>query len=141
MANAKVTGNCLCGAVQYQIAGSLKQVVGCHCTMCRKQTGHYLAFTAAWKEHVTIANDDALKWCQSSDDSRRGFCSECGSILFFETEDDDKISIAAGSLNGNTDLNLVAHIFVADKGDYYTIDDSCPQYPAGGDNVPMPAKA
>ena len=51
---------------------------------------------------------------------------------------DDKISIAAGSLDGATGLATAAHIFVADKGDYYGLDDDAPQYPQGGDSVPMP---
>ena len=46
----RVTGSCLCGAVRYQVDGPLKQMIGCHCTMCRKQTVHFLAFTAAWNE-------------------------------------------------------------------------------------------
>lgn len=135
------SGSCLCGTVQYHVNGPLKQVIGCHCTMCRKQTSHFLAFTAAWNDHLVIANERALKWYQSSEHSRRGFCSECGSILFFATEGDDKISIAAGSVNGDTGIELVAHIFVADKGDYYSLEGSCSQFPAGGDNVPMPPKS
>ena len=58
--------------------------------------------------------------------------------MFFETLGGDKISIAAGTLDGETGLKTAAHIFVADKGDYYTLDDGAPRYPQGGDTVPMP---
>ena len=134
------TGSCVCGAVQYQITGPLKQIIACHCRTCRKQNSHVLAFTAAWSDDLKLVQERGLKWYHSSETGRRGFCSECGSTLFFATEGDNKISIAAGTLDETSDLNLVAHIFVASKGDYYSIDDDGPQYDCGGDNVPMPPK-
>lgn len=37
-------GSCLCGAVEFEVAGELeRQPEACHCSMCRKQSGHYLA--------------------------------------------------------------------------------------------------
>lgn len=138
--NIPRTGSCLCGAVRYEISGGLKQVVGCHCTMCRKQTGHYPAFTAAWNDEFQLTAEDGLKWYRSSEDSRRGFCKECGSVLFFVTNGSDKISITAGTLDGETGLETAAHIFVADKGDYYALDDGASLHEQGGDRVPMPPK-
>ena len=40
------TGGCLCGAVRYQVRGPLRSVVMCHCSQCRRQTGHVMAATA-----------------------------------------------------------------------------------------------
>ena len=135
------TGGCLCGAVRYAVSGPLKQVVGCHCTMCRRQTGHYLAFTAAWLEDFSLSEQGGLKWHYSSARSRRGFCGTCGSVLFFATDGDKKISITAGSLDGATGLETAAHIYVADKGDYYALDETIPRHDAAGDRVPMPPRA
>ena len=58
---------------------------------------------------------------------RRGFCSRCGSWLFWEPLLRDWTSVALGSLDGPTGLALERHIFVAHKGDYYTIGDGLPQ--------------
>ena len=137
---ATKTGGCLCGAVRYEISGPLKQVVGCHCSMCRRQTGHYLAFTAAWLEDFSLTEQGGLKWYYSSARSRRGFCGTCGSVLFFATDGDTKISITAGTLDGASGLKTAAHIYVADKGDYYELDEQIAQHAQGGDQVPMPAK-
>ena len=41
--------------------------------------------------------------------------------------DEDKISVAMGSLNAPTGAQLARHIFTADKGDYYQIADDIPQ--------------
>ena len=57
----------------------------------------------------------------------RGFCGTCGSFLFWKRDDEDLISFSLGSLDRPTGLQLDRHIFVADKGDYYTIDDGLPQ--------------
>jgi hypothetical protein len=108
--------------------------------MCRKQTSHYLAFTAAWLEDFNLVQQESLKWFRSSADSRRGFCGDCGSILFFATDGDAKISIAAGSFDGDTGLATAAHIFVGDKGDYYELTDGAQQHVQGGDKVPMPPR-
>ena len=38
----------------------------------------------------------------------------------------------AGSLDPGSGLSTAAHIFVADKGDYYDIADGRPQHEQGG---------
>ncbi len=58
---------------------------------------------------------------------RRGFCSTCGSVLFWEPIGRDKIAIAMGAFDAPTGTHLEKHIFVADKGDYYDIADGVPQ--------------
>ncbi len=121
------TGRCLCGGVRYEVSGPLRPIVACHCAQCRRQTGHFMASTAAKRAHFTLARAGGLKWYASSAEARRGFCGECGSVLFWDGEGRDYISIAVGSLDPPTGLTIAQHIFVADKGDYYTIDDGVPQ--------------
>ena len=134
------TGGCLCGAVAFEVTGGLKDVVYCHCTDCRKQTSHALAYTAAWKEEFALTQDRGLKWYRSSEASRRGFCGECGAVLFFDTDGDNKITIGAGAFDGETGLKSAAHLWVSSKGDYYTLDDGTEHFDRGGDTVPMPPR-
>ena len=131
-------GSCLCGGVQVEVTGPLRAIRNCHCTLCRKQTGHYASFTAARQCELSFAEDRGLKWYRSSDECRRGFCGECGATLFFEVMGQEKISVAAGSLDGATGLEVVGHIFVADKGDYYELEDNLPKDPQGSPPPPMP---
>jgi hypothetical protein len=58
---------------------------------------------------------------------RRGFCSTCGSPLFWDPIEKDWIGIAMGAFPLPTDTKLRIHIHVADKGDYYEIADGLPQ--------------
>jgi hypothetical protein len=37
-----IRGSCLCGAVSYEITGSLGRTGHCHCSMCRKSHGQRL---------------------------------------------------------------------------------------------------
>lgn len=123
-------GHCLCGAVQYEVRGPLRPVIYCHCNMCRRATGHFVAATACAREHLTMHPTDALRWYQSSAQARRGFCQVCGSNLFWEGLGRDYISILAGSLNLPTGLRGSEHIFTAEAGDYYAIADGLPQHAA-----------
>ncbi len=132
-------GGCLCGAVRYQVTGPLRPVVYCHCTQCRRNTGHFMAATAARHRDFRLTSAAQLRWYESSASARRGFCGQCGSTLFWQAGGRDAISIAAGTLDGATNLTSACHIHVADKGDYYAIDDRLPQSPDGSFPVPIPS--
>lgn len=70
-----------------------------------------------------------MKWYQSSEKVRRGFCRVCGSTLFWDPIYHDWTAIAMGAFDGATGTLLALHIFVAEKGDYYEIQDGLPQNP------------
>ncbi|MGB8327415.1 MAG: GFA family protein [Steroidobacteraceae bacterium] len=116
-------GSCLCGDTSYEVRGPLRNVVACHCTQCRKQTGHFMAATSVDLGSLRLVRADQLRWYRSSASAERGFCGRCGSILFWKTDGRDEISITAGSIDGPTGLVIEGHIFCADKGDYYAIPD------------------
>ena len=121
------TGGCLCGGVRYKVARPLRDVVLCHCSMCRRTHGHVGAYTAAPKSALTLTESRGLKWYRSSEAARRGFCGECGASVFWERLAGDWVSIAAGTLDPPTGLTTTTQIFVAHAGDYYTIDPAIPQ--------------
>ena len=121
-------GSCLCGAVRYRVDGPLRNVVACHCTQCRKQSGHHYAATDALDDDLTIEGADNLTWYAASDEARRGFCATCGSALFWKSETLNRTSIMAGSLDEHPGLKMEAHIYCADKGDYYEIPADAPHY-------------
>ncbi|WP_299948284.1 GFA family protein [uncultured Ruegeria sp.] len=121
------TGSCLCGAVAYAIDGDLTPPNACHCGQCRKQSGHLWASTVTHQDNLSFTSSEMLSWYRASDIAKRGFCSACGSFLFWQHNDEDTIAVSVGSLDEPTGLKLAQHIFVADKGDYYDIQDDLPQ--------------
>ncbi len=121
------TGSCLCGAVRFTVAGALRDVVECHCVMCRKTHGHVAAYTAARKAELRFSDERGLRWYASSAFARRGFCGECGASLFWERLAGELVSIAAGALDPPTGLRTSVQTFVEEAGDYYTVREDIPQ--------------
>ncbi|HVO02962.1 MAG TPA: GFA family protein [Candidatus Cybelea sp.] len=120
-------GSCQCGAGVFKVAGRMRDVVVCHCGQCRRIHGHAPGYSAARRSELQIERGDRLAWYRSSETAQRGFCSDCGSSLFWKSDQGDTISIPAGSLHPPTGLRTARHIFVADKSDYYRLADGVPQ--------------
>ncbi|MEW5848456.1 MAG: GFA family protein [Myxococcota bacterium] len=120
-------GSCLCGAVTFEVAGDLPGPDACHCTRCRKWSGHCFASTDVKRSALMVSGMESVTWYRSSEKVQRGFCSVCGSSLFFDPLGKDWIGVSMGAFEKPTDTRLRVHIFVADKGDYYDIADGVPQ--------------
>ncbi len=95
----EVSGGCQCGAVRYHADRMLDNAHLCHCRMCQKAVGNIFAALVA-------TTNKALKWTrgepavfQSSDYAERGFCAKCGTPLFFNSLDNDRINLTIGSLD------------------------------------------
>src|SRR5258708_35205656 len=110
-------GSCLCGAVNFEVEGALPAPTECHCSKCRKHSGHFEASTDVPRSALTVKGADKITWYHSSEKVRRGFCSVCGSSLFWDPINRDWTAIAMGAFDEPTHTKLIRHIFVADKGD------------------------
>jgi hypothetical protein len=68
----RATGGCLCGAVRYEVRGPLRPVVYCHCTQCRRTSGHFSASrrrvhsTSFWASRRGYAGTDHPRWLGAS---------------------------------------------------------------------------
>ncbi len=122
----RARGACLCGGVRYEIHGPLRDVIACHCSQCRRTSGHFVAATQARTTDLVLRESATLRWYRSSSEAERGFCSRCGGNLFWRPlgAKPDVTSIMAGTLDTPTGLKVMQHIFVADKSDYYEIGDT-----------------
>ncbi|PVA09771.1 aldehyde-activating protein [Pelagivirga sediminicola] len=121
-----LNGSCLCRDITFEVSGTPQSVAACHCGQCRKQSGHFWASAAVPQADLAITGTSA--WFEASDTAKRGFCSRCGSFLFWKAHDEDTISFALGALDGPTGLRLTRHIFCDDKGDYYQIEQGAAQH-------------
>ncbi len=116
-----LNGSCLCGAITFSARAVARDPAACHCTQCRKQSGHHWASVQVMDADLTVSGSP--KWYAASASAKRGFCPACGSFLFWKAAADPDTGIALGALDGPTGLTLKRHIFTADKGDYYNISD------------------
>jgi hypothetical protein len=113
-----VTGGCLCGAVRFELDGPLRDVVVCHCSLCRRSGTFAGAYTLVPRVAFRLAEETGLRWYVDVNGRSRGFCGTCGASLFWARENDAAISISAGALDGPTGLVTERHIFVADAADW-----------------------
>jgi len=123
-------GSCLCGGVHIEVHGEIEhQPEICHCTQCRKQSGHALAALNVHRDKLIIHGDDKVSWYRSSEKVERGFCGVCGSTLFWKPNvaDYHYTAVAMGMFDETTGTHLVKQTFVGDKGDYYNLDESVSQ--------------
>lgn len=115
------SGACLCGAISYTFSDFSDEGLYCHCKQCQKSSGHYAAAAPVLNTDFKLVGSP--KWFQSSETAKRGFCSTCGSNLFWQEQGADHIYLMLGSLNVTSDLKIRNHIFHASKADYY--DAAC----------------
>jgi hypothetical protein len=112
-------GACLCGAVVFQVTPPFRPVIACHCTQCRKQSGHFWAASSVPETALRLIRAEGLTWFHASPQARRGFCGGCGAFLFWQATGSDQISFAAGALDGPTGLQIAESWHEVDAGDYY----------------------
>lgn len=118
-------GQCLCGAITFETAAVPQGASVCHCSQCRRQSGHLWASAFVPKNMLDITGP--VRWYNSSASAQRGFCPTCGTFLFWQAHDEQTISFALGAVDKPTGITLEKHIFYEDRGDYYTINDPLPK--------------
>ena len=106
----KIKGSCLCKKISFEIKNECRYSVFCHCQMCQASNAEFSSYTKVKKENLNFKSKKTLKWFVSSKHFKRGFCSICGSSLFFQKKSsDDYISISTGTLNKI--IPSIGHIF------------------------------
>lgn len=131
-----LSGGCLCGAVRYGLAERPMGVVNCHCGQCCRFHGHTGAYVTVPHDTVFFDADSTLVWYRSSAEAQRGFCSRCGSSLFWKGDGNPLVDIAAGGLDQPTGLKTLRHTYVASKPDYYEITDGLEIFLEGAPEPP-----
>ena len=125
-----IQGSCLCGQIAFVVTGSLNDPLNCHCRMCRKAHG------AAFRTRASIRTADfawlkgqaLLKRYQSSPGEYRTFCSNCGSNLITELEQNpDVLGVPLGILDDDPGVRPERHVFVGAKAPWFEITDKLPQ--------------
>ena len=80
------TGDCLCGAVRYEITGEPHVTYACHCTDCRRQSGSAFGLTIVVTADQLRITRGALKThsrvAESGRTMTRYFCPECGTWIY-----------------------------------------------------------
>ena len=120
MTQTSPTGRCQCGSFEFRVHGPLKARL-CHCDLCRRANGS--AFSAncrVSRENWEVVRQDApVTEYQSSPGAWRAFCSICGSPVYARVEwDPQNVRIRLGSLPRETEVEIVAHVWVGSSASW-----------------------
>ena len=116
------TGNCLCGAVTVTATPKSHHFGACHCDMCRQWGGGpFLAVEC--DEDVSFKGSEHISTFSSSDWAERGFCSHCGTHLFYRLKEGGHYAVPVGLLDSDGQWQFADQIFIDRKPPYYSFSD------------------
>lgn len=122
------TGQCLCGAVKFTAQDVDTHIHACHCSMCRNWTGGPMQ--AAQVGSVNFTGEQFIKRYASSEWAERGFCTECGSSLFYHLKEPDMYMLPTGLFHDAEQFELAGEIFVDEKPGGYAFAGDHPRMTA-----------
>lgn len=138
MENPPYSGQCLCGAIQYEVDELQPNMAHCHCSMCRKFHGAaFSTFGEAKKEHFRwTAGEDKLSQFIAPNGTTRQFCRICGSSLTFTPNVDNfaYVEFSLGTLDSALTEIPDAHVYVGSMANWDRIDDELPKFNEGRDS-------
>jgi hypothetical protein len=80
------------------------------------------------KQFRFLAGEDLVTWYPSSKQGRRGFCTRCGSTLFYTSSlCPGEVHIALANTEGNIDRAPEAHVFFDAHVDWVEFSDDLPR--------------
>ena len=124
------SGGCLCGAVRFETEAKSLFCVHDHCEWCRR--AHGAAFVT-WVGFPTDAfrvtrGEAELRWFGSSEKSERGFCSRCGTTLFFRSQlAPGETHVALACVDDQSELEPTAHVFWEARVAWFPFTDDLPK--------------
>lgn len=124
-------GGCLCGAVRFRGEGEARGAFLCHCRECRRWcAGPFMVMV--FGEGVTAEAGETLAWYASSDHGERGFCSGCGSTLFWRQPGEARRwGVSVNALDEDPGLAITGHYWVGEQPGWYAFADAAPRHEAG----------
>jgi len=123
-------GKCLCGSVEFEVAGRIPRLYQCHCSLCRKQGG-------SASNTATIVDSICFRWVSGADHIsswtrdtgfRSDFCSKCGSPVPNPLRNIPYYWVPAGLLENGRRLEIAAHVFVGSRAPWDAVSAQAIQY-------------
>jgi hypothetical protein len=110
--------SCLCGSVKI-IAGEINpKFTVCHCDSCRVWGGGPF-FAVQCGTNVEIEGNEKIKMYESSSWASRGFCSNCGTHLFYKLKKSGEYNMPVGIFQNLKGLEMDMQYFSDQRPDYY----------------------
>ena len=125
----RVNGSCLCRVIQFSVQLPTLWAAHCHCTQCQRAHGAPLVtWLGVTLDRFKIEEgQELLCWFNSSPEAQRGFCSVCGSTLFFRSPRwEGEMHISYVNINGELDRVPQGHVHCATRRSWLKLADGLP---------------
>jgi hypothetical protein len=113
-----LNGKCLCQKVGFTVSEVKPHVDACHCSTCRKWSGGPLLAVESDSE-VAFTGEAHITVFDSSEWAERGFCSNCGTHLFYRLKNTTHYAMPVGLFEGAENFTFTTQIFTEEKPSYY----------------------
>lgn len=110
--------SCLCGSVKITANEINPKFTVCHCDSCRVWGGAPF-FAVQCGTNVGIEGDDKVKMYESSPWASRGFCTECGTHLFFKFKESGDYNMPVGIFQNLDGIEMYIQYFSDQRPGYY----------------------
>ena len=108
-----VSGQCLCGAVRFSADNVDPEYWACQCSTCiRWSAGPFMTVACSG---VSFDGEENIVVYDSSAWADRGFCRQCGTVLYYRMKGHDGYKINIGVFDDSSSFKMVGEIFVEDK--------------------------
>ncbi len=124
-------GGCLCGRIRFEISGPIKDIVYCHCSLCRKAQGSAFATNGNVdsRNFKFLSGENYMTAFESAPGQDKYFCKVCGSpIISKSLLSPDNVRVRLGSIDTDINEKVGAHIFVKSRAIWEDIEGSLPQF-------------
>ncbi|MEH6577835.1 MAG: GFA family protein [Amphritea sp.] len=127
------TGKCLCGAVGVTVKNINNSFSACHCSICRKWGGGGPLMALDCGTDVSIEGEESISVFDSSTWAERGFCSNCGTHLFYRIKQNQGYIIPIGLFDtkkvdddqfDSEQFKFDLQIFIDEKPGYYCFSNA-----------------
>ena len=123
-------GKCLCGAVEFEVAGEMPNLYQCHCSLCRKTTGAAAnAATFIEQTHFEwLSGESSIRSYVKDSGFRSDFCGCCGSPVPNLLRDTGLYFLPVGLLEETKGFQVVQHLYTDSKAHWDVIAGSAEQH-------------
>jgi len=110
--------SCLCNAVKIKAENVDPKFTVCHCQTCRTWGGAPF-FAVKCGTKIAINGEDNVKMFDSSSWASRGFCTECGTHLFYKLKASGEYNMPVGLFPNLQGLEMDMQYFSDVRPSYY----------------------
>jgi hypothetical protein len=124
-------GSCLCGAIKIELSGSIDDIIHCHCSLCRKNSGTAYATNGFINvsEFRVIDPQKKLGTYEFKPGKNRHFCTICASPIYSSNiNSPTRHRIRLGILDSDITERPISHNFVSSKASWDNLGAELPRY-------------